>query len=169
MDKAVAIGNIENRIFQIRGKRVMLDNDLAKLYGVETKVLNQSVRRNIERFPGDFMLILTYQEVKNLRSQIVTSSYGGRRYLPYAFTEQGIAMLSSVLDSKRAIMVNIGIMRAFVNLRRVAVTYAGLKRKIEDIEKKYDSKFAVVFTAIKKLMELPPTKERVIDGFKPRS
>jgi len=169
MDKAVVVGKIENRIFQIRGKKVMLDIDLAELYGVETRILNQAVRRNIDRFPNDFMLVLTHQELTNLRSQIVISSYGGRRYLPYAFTEQGIAMLSSVLNSERAIKVNIQIMRAFVSLRRVAVTYSGLKRKIEGIEKKYDSKFAVVFRAIKKLMDPPSIKDRIITGFKPKS
>jgi len=113
------------------------------------------------------MLILTRQELRNLRCQIGASSYGGRRYLPYAFTEQGVAMLSGVLNSERAVAVNIQIMRAFVNLRRVAVTYAGLKNKIENMEKKYDKQFGVVFKAIKQLMEPPPAKERVITGFKP--
>jgi hypothetical protein len=131
--KIVSVEKIENSIFQIRGKKVMLDKDLAILYGVPTKVLLQAVKRNIKRFPDDFMLLLTRQEVTILRSQIMTSSWGGRRYLPYVFTQEGVAMLSSVLNTERAIMVNVQIMRAFVNLRRVALTYTGLKRKIDEM------------------------------------
>jgi len=166
MTKLIAIEKIENKIFQIRGKKVMLDKDLAELYGVPNRSLIQAVKRHKSRFPHDFMLLLTNKEVTNLRSQIVISSWGGRRYLPHAFTEQGVAMLSSVLNSKRAIMVNIQIMRAFVNLKRIGLTYIGLKRKIEAMEKKYDKQFRIVFTAIKKLLE-PPTvvKKRKI-GFR---
>jgi hypothetical protein len=153
MEQLTTIEKIESRIFLLRGRRVMLDEDLAMLYGVETKQLTRQVRRNIGRFPSDFMFRLTMQEF--LRCQIGTSKQGGRRYLPYAFTEQGVAMLSSVLNSERAIQVNIQIMRAFVNLKRLALNYAGLKRKIEEIEKKYDAQFAIVFKVIKKLF-MPP-------------
>ena len=163
MEKLISVEKIENKIFHIRGKKVMIDEDLARLYGVETKQLTRQVRRNIERFPEDFMLRLTKEEI--LRCQIGTSRWGGRRHLPYAFTEQGVAMLSSVLNSRRAILVNIQIMRAFVNLRRVALTYAGLKRKIEGMEKKYDAQFRIVFEAIKKLLEPPPEKPKRRIGF----
>ena len=158
---------IESKIFLIRGKRVMLDSYLAGLYGVGTKVLIQAVKRNISRFPEDFMFQLKKQEFENLRSQFVTSKIGGRRYLPYCFTEQGIAMLSGVLNSERAILVNIQIMRAFVALRRAALTYVGLKRKIEAMEKKYDKQFVVVFEALKKLLEPPPKKPKPLIGFHP--
>jgi len=154
---------VEQKIFLIRGKRVMLDEDLAKLYDVENKQLTRQVRRNIERFPEDFMFRLTKYEF--LRCQIGTSKKGGRRYLPYAFTEQGVAMLSSILNSRRAILVNIQIMRAFVNLRRGALGYIGLKRKIEGMEKKYDVQFKVVFDALKKLLEPLPEKPRRMIGF----
>jgi phage regulator Rha-like protein len=155
---------IENKIFLIRGQKVMLDNDLAELYGVETKVLLQAVKRNLDRFPEDFMFILTKQEFKDLKSQIVTSSWGGRRYLPYTFTEQGVAMLSSVLRSKRAIYVNIQIMRTFTKLREIVSTHKDLQRKIEEMEKKYDQNFRVVFDAIKALLTIPESKTRKI-GF----
>ena len=145
MNKLEMVEKIENKIFQIRGKKVMLDKDLAMLYGVPTKVLTQTVKRHKMRFPHDFMYQLTQQEVTILRSQIVTSSWGGRRYLPYAFTEQGVAMLSSVLNSERAILVDIQIMRAFVSLRREGLTHIGLKRKIDEIERRYDSQFRIVF------------------------
>ena len=131
----------------------MLDKDLAGLYDVETKVLKQVVRRNINRFPSDFMFELTKDEFNNLRSQIVTSSWGGARYLPMVFTEQGVAMLSSVLKSDRAIQVNIQIMRAFTQLRKMLSTHEDLKRKIESMEKKYDEQFQIVFEAIKQLIE----------------
>lgn len=166
MKELVLAERIENRIFQVRGKKVMLDSDLALLYGVETKVLIQAVKRNKSRFPEDFMFQLTREEFRSLRSQIVTSNRGGRRYLPYAFTEQGVAMLSSVLNSNRAILVNIHIMRAFVNLRRIGLTYVGLKRKIEAMEKRYDAQFKIVFDAFKKLIESPPVKEKKIIGFR---
>ena len=147
--------SVENRIYLVRGNRVMLDHDLAKLYGVETKALIQSVKRNPKRFPSDFMYVLTDKEITILRSQIVTSSWGGRRYRPYAFTEQGVAMLSSVLNSDRAIQVNIQIMRTFVRIRELALTYRELQQKIDEMEKKYDSQFQVVFKAIKLLLEKP--------------
>ncbi|MCX5686641.1 MAG: ORF6N domain-containing protein [Candidatus Omnitrophica bacterium] len=165
MEKLVPIDKIESRIFQIRGKKVMLDEDLALLYEVETYQLTRQVRRNVERFPEDFMFQLTRQEF--LSCQNGSSSYGGRRYMPYAFTEQGIAMLSSVLNSRRAIRVNIQIMRAFVKLRRIGLTYAGLRHKIEDMEKKYDKQFGIVFKAIKKLMEPPSAKPKPKIGFHP--
>ena len=156
---------IASKILEIRGKKVMLDSDLAMLYGVETKVLIQAVQRNISRFPEDFMFQLKKQEFENLRPQFVTSSWGGRRYLPYVFTEQGVAMLSSVLNSERAILVNIQIMRVFVTLRRAALTYVGLRRKIEAMEKKYDGQFKIVFEALKKLLEPPPVTKKPLIGF----
>ncbi|MBL7069276.1 MAG: ORF6N domain-containing protein [Candidatus Omnitrophica bacterium] len=169
MSKIVTVEKIESRIFQIRGKKVILDRDLARLYGVEAKYLKRQVRRNNDRFPPDFMFKLSKQEFKNWRSQFVTSNSSdkmGLRYPPYVFTEQGVAMLSSVLNSKRAIMVNVQIMRAFVNLRRIALTYVGLRRKIEAMEKKYDTQFKIVFKAIKKLLEPQQvTKKRRI-GFR---
>jgi hypothetical protein len=143
-------------VMWIRGEKVLLDSDLADLYGVETKVLNQAVKRNIERFPEDFMFQLTNNEkdkVTNLRSQIVTSSlHGGRRTLPHAFTEQGVAMLSSVLRSPHAVEVNIAIMRTFVQLRRLMDCNKLLAEKIEAMEEKYDERFRVVFEAIKQLV-----------------
>ncbi|MCC7365374.1 MAG: ORF6N domain-containing protein [Dehalococcoidia bacterium] len=141
----------------VRGQRVMLDRDLAALYGVETRSLNRAVRRNLDRFPGDFMFQLTADEVEDLRSQIgISSGHGGRRYLPFVFTEQGVAMLSSVLSSPRAIQVNIEIMRAFVRLRAMAASHAALARKLDELENRYDRQFASVFDAIRKLMTPPP-------------
>lgn len=153
--------DIAQRIMILRGHKVMLDADLAELYGVETKALNQAVRRNAERFPADFMFQLSDVELKDLRSQSVTSNgepRGGRRYLPYAFTEEGVAMLSSVLRSKRAVMVNIEIMRAFVKLRRILADHRELAQKIDELERRYDEQFAVVFEALRELMmpALPP-------------
>jgi hypothetical protein len=158
---------IERAILLIRGQKVMLDGDLATLYDVQVKVLNQAVRRNIDRFPEDFMFQLTAQEFDDLRSQSVTSSsgWGGRRYPPYAFTEQGVAMLSSVLRSKRAVQVNIEIMRAFVRLRRMLASHADLARKLDALEKRYDAQFKVVFEAIRELMTPPEPKRRRI-GFR---
>ncbi len=153
MAVTIPIERITEKIYLLRGIKVMLDRDLAELYGVETKVLKQAVRRNIKRFPADFMFELTQEEFKGLRPQIVTSRWGGTRYLPMAFTEQGVAMLSSVLNSDRAIQVNIQIMRAFTQLRRMLSTHADLKRKIESMEKKYDEQFQIVFEAIKQLLE----------------
>jgi len=167
MNKTTSVERIENKIFQIRGKRVMVDRDLAVLYGVKPIALRQQVKRNKERFPEDFMFQLTEEEVKIMVSQNVIpsiQSLGG--YLPYAFTEQGVAMLSSVLRSRRAVLVNIQIMRAFVNLKRLALNYTELKRKIEAIERKYDIQFKVVFDTLKKLLEPPPAKEKKIIGFR---
>ena len=145
----------------------MLSADLAELYQVEARVLVQAVKRNLDRFPEDFMFQLTREEFANLKSQIVISSWGGlRRSTPYAFTEQGVAMLSSVLRSRRAVLVNIQIMRAFVSLKRMALTYTELKRKIEAMEKKYDVQFKIVFDTLKKLLEPPPAKEKKIIGFR---
>jgi hypothetical protein len=155
---------VESKIFLIRGKRVMLDKDLAMLYGVETKALNQAVKRNSKRFPEDFMFQLTKEEFDNLRSQFVTSSWGGQRYLPYAFTENGVAMLSTVLNSEKAIAVNIQIMRTFTRLREIMASHKDLARKIEEMEKKYDYQFKVVFDAIKQLLE-PPVKAKKKIGF----
>ena len=143
---------ISSKITLIRGLKVMLDRDLAELYAVETRALNQAVSRNIERFPADFMFELTRDEFFNLRSQFMTSSWGGTRYLPLAFTEQGVAMLSSVLKSDRAIQVNIQIMRTFTQLRKMLSTHEELKSKIESMEKKYDQQFQIVFEAIKQLL-----------------
>jgi len=156
---------IASRILIIRGKRVMLDVDLAVLYGVKTGRLNEQVRRNIKRFPEDFMFQLTKEETLNLKSHFATSSWGGVRKLPRVFTQEGVAMLSSVLNSERAIMVNIQIMRAFTQLRRMLLTNAGLKHKIEEMEKKYDKQFAIVFQAIKQLLEPPPVKPKPPIGF----
>ena len=166
-DPLMPVERITQSIIFIRGQKVMLDADLATLYNVETKVLVQAVKRNIDRFPEDFMFQLTQQEFDNLKSQIVTSSWGGRRYPPYAFTEQGIAMLSSVLRSKRAIHVNIEIMRAFVQLRRMLASHEDLARKLSDLEKKYDAQFKVVFDAIRGLMTTPEPKKKRPMGFAP--
>jgi len=153
MDTTVPVERIASKIYLIRKQKVMLDRDLAELYRVETRRLKEQVRRNIERFPDDFMFELTQQELKNLRSQFATSSWGGTRYVPMAFTEQGVAMLSSVLNSKRAIKVNIQIMRTFTQLRQMLSTHEDLKKKIETMEKKYDQQFQIVFEAIKQLLE----------------
>ncbi len=155
---------IEQRILLLRGHKVMLDSHLANLYGVETKVLKRAVRRNTDRFSHDFMFELTSKEYEILRSQFGTLSWGEHtKYLPYVFTEQGVAMLSSVLHSKRAVQVNIEIMRAFVRLREMLGTHKDLARKLEDLEKKYDEQFAVVFRAIRELMTPPepPPKRRI--------
>jgi ORF6N domain len=161
----IPVERIAQKIYLIRGQKVMLDSDLAELYDVPTKRLNEQVKRNLERFPTDFMFQLTLEEAENLRSQFATSSsaYGGRRYLPYAFTEQGIAMLSSVLKSERAVEVNIAIMRTFVKMRELMASHAELARKIEAMEKKYDEQFQEVFTIIKKMLIPPPSNK--IAGF----
>lgn len=160
------VESIEHRILFLRGQKVMLDEDLASLYGIETRVLIQAVKRNRERFPDDFMFVLNNQEVRLLRSQFVTSNdgRGGRRYAPYAFTEHGVAMLSSVLNSPRAIQVNIEIMRSFGRLRQILATHKDLAQKLEELEKKYDEQFKAVFDAIRQLMT-PPTVERRKIGF----
>jgi len=155
---------IENKIYLMRGLKVMIDSDLAELYNVETRTLVQAVKRNIDRFPQDFMFQLNQDEFKILKSQFVISRWGGRRYLPYVFTEQGVAMLSSVLNSKRAISVNIEIMRAFVRLREMIASHKELSSKLAALEKKYDTQFKVVFDAIRQLMIQPEPKKRKI-GF----
>ena len=157
---------VESGILALRGHRVLLDETLAALYEVPAKRLNEQVKRNIERFPPDFMFQLTQDEVTDLRSQFATSSsWGGRRTAPYAFTEQGVAMLSSVLRSPRAVAVNIEIMRAFVRLRALLQEHDGLKRRLTALEKKYDAQFRVVFDAIRDLMQpVLPTKRPV--GFR---
>jgi hypothetical protein len=160
------VGNIPQRILTIRGHRVMLDVDLAELYDVPTKSLNQAIRRNMDRFPEDFMFQLTEAEFAGLRSQFVTSKKkrGGRRYMPYVFTEQGVAMLSGVLNSDRAVQVNIAIMRAFVRMRETMASHRELAQRLNTLEKTYDAHFRVVFDAIRALMEPPKTPRRRI-GF----
>lgn len=153
MSDLIRSQNIISQIYYIRGVKVMLDFHLAALYDVETRVLNQAVQRNIERFPEDFMFQLSDNEIKNLTSQIVTSSWGGRRRSPYAFTEQGVAMLSGVLRSEKAIKVNIAIMRAFVQMRELIGQNKELKKKLDKMENKYDQQFRVVFEAIRQLIE----------------
>jgi len=164
---------IERAILLIRGEKVILDADIAALYGVETKALVRAMKRNINRFPDDFMFQLTATEfddlrrqsgTSSLRSQSGTSSWGGRRYRPYAFTEQGVAMLSSVLRSEQAIAVNVEIMRTFVRLRQMLASHADLARKLEALERKYDAQFKVVFDAIRELMQPPEPKRKPI-GF----
>ncbi|MGI8927743.1 MAG: ORF6N domain-containing protein [Tepidiformaceae bacterium] len=151
---------IESAIVVLRGQRVLLDADLAALYAVQTRVLVQAVKRNAERFPADFMFQLTADEVNALRSQSVISNRGGRRYEPYAFTEQGVAMLSSVLRSPRAVAVNIEIMRAFVRLRAMAAAHDELSRRLDELEGRYDERFANVFAAMSELMAPGPAAAR---------
>jgi len=168
MTAHISTDRIEQTILLIRRQRVMLVTDLAKLYGVPAKVLNQAVRRNASRFPADFMFQLTGEEAAALRSQFVTLKTGRgqhRKYRPYVFTEQGVAMLSSVLHSERAIQVNIAIMRACVQLREMIGSNKGLARRLNELEKKYDSQFRVVFEAIRELMAEPESKVKRI-GFK---
>jgi phage regulator Rha-like protein len=165
MADIVPIERITNKIYLMRGMKVMLDRDLAELYDVETRTLVQAIKRNKQRFPPDFMFQLFKDEFDSLRSQIVISKgRGGRRYPPYAFTEQGVAMLSSVLNSDRAIQVNILIMRAFTKLREMLSTHEDLKKKIDDMEKKYDQQFQIVFEAIKQLLETDEKPKKKI-GF----
>jgi hypothetical protein len=152
-------------ILLVRGHKVMLDADLATLYGVETRALVQAVKRNLNRFPDDFMFQLSPDEAANLKSQSVISSWGGRRSLPYAFTEQGVAMLSSVLHSERAAQVNVEIMRTFVRLREILSSHVDLARKLTALEQKYDSQFKAVFDAIRALMAPPANTKRKI-GFR---
>jgi ORF6N domain len=156
---------ITQKIHEIRNQKVMLDYDLAALYEIETKVLKQAVRRNIERFPDDFMFELTKEEFHNLRSQIVTSSYGGIRYMPFAFTEQGVAMLSSVLKSLKAIEINISIMRTFVTIRQFALNYTELQNRINEIE----GQFPEIYNVLNYLVEKDNNeviKERTKIGYK---
>lgn len=163
----VVMANIESKILFIRGQKVMLDANLAELYEVETKELNRAVKRNFERFPDDFMFQLSAEEFDNLRFQFGTSRWGGRRYPPYAFTEQGVAMLSSVLRSSRAIQVNIAIMRTFVQLRQMLSTNAELSRKLMAMEKNYDIKFKAIFEAIHQLMTPADPNKKPPIGFAP--
>ncbi len=161
---------IESRIYLIRGHKVLLDSDLAALYAVETRALNQAVRRNADRFPEDFLFRLTKEEEESLRSQTGTSNQGrgGRRYLPYAFTEQGVAMLSSVLTSKRAIEVNIAIMRTFVRLRRLLATHEELARRLDDLEwrqSEQGQQIQAVFETIQQLIEAPDEDRKKRFGF----
>jgi len=160
----IPIERIEGVILFVRDHKVILDKDLAVLYGVSTGNLNKAVTRNIDRFPDDFMIQLTEEEFKNLKFHFGTSSWGGTRKFPRAFTEQGVAMLSSVLQSTRAVQVNIEIMRAFVRLRQMLASNAELARKLDALEKKYDAQFKIVFDAIRQLME-PPEKPRKKIGF----
>lgn len=166
----ISIERIEKSIYLIRGEKVMLDRDLAVLYGVETHVLKQAVRRNKERFPEDFMFVLNPTEFRNWRSQFVISKADrtGLRYPPMAFTEQGVAMLSSVLRSKRAVKVNIEIMRAFVKLRQMLASNAELSRRLNELESKYDKQFKIVFDAIRQLMATPIRNRKAI-GFRSQS
>jgi hypothetical protein len=160
----IPIERLEQSIFVIRGQKVMLDRDLAELYGVETRTLNQSVRRNLERFPPDFMFELTRAEILGI-SQSVTSSNLRFSKRVTAFTEQGVAMLSSVLHSKRAIVVNVEIMRTFVRIRELVTSNADLARKLAELERRHDRQFKVVFDAIRQLMRPVPTKRNDI-GFR---
>lgn len=179
MSNTIAVEVIATRIQELRGKKVMLDRDLAKLYGVKVKRLNEQVKRNRKRFPDDFMFQVTKEEIDSLRSQNVTLNSRSQfatlkqgqniKYLPYVFTEQGVAMLSSVLNSERAIQVNILIMRAFTKLREILLTHKELAAKIEVLEKKYaehGQTIKAIFEAIKQLLEPPPAKERKIIGFR---
>lgn len=165
MAPAAALSEIELAILSLRGQRILLAVDLARLYGVETKVLMQAVKRNIERFPADFMFQLDQDEWLNLRSQSVTSNRGGTRYAPYAFTEQGVGMLSSVLRSERAVQVNIEIMRAFVRLRRMLAEHRDLAQRLDELEQRYDKQFSAVFDAIRQLMTPPPAQTKRPIGF----
>ena len=167
MTTILPIESIIGKIFFFRGERVLLDRHLAELYGVETKQLKRAVRRHIRRFPEDFMFELTKQEFDDLRCQSGTSSWGGTRYRPMAFTEQGVAMLSSVLNSERAIEVNIAIMRAFVHLRKMIASHAELARKLQELEQKlegHDEQIHAIFEAIRQLMT-PTGKTRKKIGF----
>ncbi|MBS1651149.1 MAG: ORF6N domain-containing protein [Bacteroidetes bacterium] len=159
------IKNIQSKIFEIRNQKVMLDFDLAAMYEIETRVLNQAVKRNAERFPDDFMFQLTKTEFETLMSQIViskTEKRGGTQKMPYAFTEQGVAMLSSVLKSKKAIQVNISIMRVFVAAKQMLLQHADLAKKIEEVEKKYNKQFSDVYEALNYLMDAKKAEEKII-------
>lgn len=159
-ESPVSVASIERCIFLLRGHRIILNGDLAVFYDVEPRTLSQAVKRNPGRFPEDFMFVLTDAEWQNLKSQNVISSWGGPRSLPMAFTEQGVAMLSSVLRSERAVQVNIQIMRAFVQMRRVLAEHKDLAVKLDALERKYDAQFKVVFDAIRQMMAPPPEKKR---------
>ena len=177
-DSLIPIERIEQKIFVIRGERVMIDSDLAAIYGVETKMFTRAVKRNIDRFPGDFMFQLTVEEYETLRRQIGTSNTetlklqdasskegrGGRRYLPYVFTEHGALMAANILNSSRAVEASVQVVRAFVRMRNLLASNAELAKKVEALESKYDSQFKSIFDAIKKLMT-PPDKPKGGIGF----
>lgn len=166
---AIPIERVEQAILVIRGEKVILDSDLAALYGVETRSLLQAVKRNHQRFPSDFMFQLTRKEFDSLRSQFVISKgRGGRRFLPYAFTEHGAIMAANVLNSERAVQASVAVVRAFVRLRQMVVSNAELARKLEELERKYDRQFKVVFDAIRQLMTPPEPKRKQI-GFQAKS
>ena len=165
--ESLSLPEIELSILTLRGQRVMLSSDLARLYGVEPRTLMQAVKRNSERFPADFIFQLEFEEWQNLKSQFVISSWGGIRTAPYAFTEQGIAMLSSVLRSPQAVQVNIEIMRAFVRLRRILSEHQEISQRLNDLESRYDQQFKAVFDAIRALMRVPEDKKNPI-GFTAR-
>jgi hypothetical protein len=167
MKAVIPMEVIEGKILLVRGRKVILDRDLAELYKVETFNLNKAVKRNIDRFPSDFMFQLTSEEADSLKFQIGMSKAtgrGGRRYLPYVFTEQGVAMLSGVLNSKRAVQVNIAIMRAFVKLREMIASHKDLEKKLSELEKKFDGQFQIVFEAIRQLMVIEEKPKKKI-GF----
>lgn len=169
METLVPIEVIEGKIFLIRGQKVMLDRDLAELYGVETRVLNQAVRRNIDRFPSDFMFSLTRDEIMRISQIVISSRHSRSKTLKFSksvmvFTEHGVAMLSSVLNSPRAVQVNIQIMRTFAKLREIMLKHKNLARRLDELEKKYDTQFKVVFDAIRQLM-IPPEPKRKRIGF----
>ncbi len=164
MKSLVPVEIIERKILLIRGKKVILDADLAELYGVETKALKRSVKRNIDRFPEDFLIQITSEEFESLRYHFGTSKRGGVRYLPYAFTENGVTMLSSILNSKRSIQVNIQIMRTFTRLREIMASHKDLARRLDELEKKYDGQFKIVFDALRALVA-PPVKPKRKIGF----
>jgi phage regulator Rha-like protein len=166
-DEIIVQEDIEQKIYLARGVKVMFDIDLAKLYGVETKTLNRAVKRNIDKFPRDFMIQLTKEEFDNLRCQIGTSKWGGRRYLPYAFTEHGILMLANVLNSKRAIRVSIAIVRAFVSLRRLIDTNKDVAQKISQLERKYEHHDFQIQKLFDKVKDIPKLQERFpkVKGF----
>lgn len=171
MKQLIPLEIVEQKILMVRGHRVLLDRDLARLYEVETRVLNQAIRRNLERFPDDFIMVLTREEIMRI-SQIVTSSDLKFSKSVMAFTEEGVAMLSGILKSRRAVQVNIAIMRVFVRLRALIFSHADLARKLKTLERKYDSQFKSVFDAIKMLMTPPPdtdtdTSPKTIAGFQP--
>ena len=167
MNELVMQSEIKSRIYTVRGKEVMLDEDLAELYEVETRIFNQAVKRNKERFPDDFMFRLSEKEYENLRSQFVTSSsgHGGRRYLPYVFTEQGIYMLSAVLKSKVAIEVSIEIMRTFAKIREFSLHYNALARQIMELERKHNRKFQEVFAQLDAIVSQTQKADEKVMGF----
>jgi phage regulator Rha-like protein len=165
-ESLIPIERIEQKIYVIRGERVMLDSDLAQIYNVDTKMLNRAVKRNLDRFPEDFMFQLTAKEDESLRFQIGTSKTGrgGRRYLPYVFTEHGAIMAANILNSSRAVEASVQVVRAFIKLRQILASNAELAKKLEALEKKYDAQFKVVFDAIRQLM-MPPDKPKGNIGF----